>query len=694
MLETPNGKYLRPLIIGLPNRHNVVFDLESGRLASWWIGDTARQYTRGKSWYWEAGAPPVVDDLDFLQQFSIIDSGNRTWHTKTSEQFVVQFDGLRHIDGGIEWSGRVELRHETNLRFVKMTQRIKASGESGLEVETLLSDLRDGDQVAIQVAPQAVLATSTGSIRADLNDYAQATWSSPMRLNVQDEKHTRLSGENVTKGLQWSLQLTTSLQVDRLQPISAPPAVLLQVVKLGVVPGYEAVRLPLPRNEMPTAFAWRETGEMFVASLKGRVLKISDTDADGLGDAFDVISDDLPAPYGLAVNANSVDVLCKTSLIRLTQNDSGSANTPYSQSVVADGWGYTSDYHDWAVGLQRDGDGCYYMALPCQQDDRSEAAAKLRGQALKLIPYNSPDTPRAYRIETMAAGLRFPMGLALSSSGDLFATDNQGNYNPFNELNHLQIGQRYGFINKLEAKPGFSPDFESPAVNLPHPWTRSVNGLCFLNTPKALKEKGTGSVFGAFEGDLVGCEYNGLSLVRMSLQKVGGQYQGAAYMFSRTPGADEASFEGPVTCAVSPGGELFVGSIHDSGWGGGQNTGSIVRLKADGDLPLGIDEIRATASGFEIMFTQPVDAERATRAANYSIRSYRRISTPAYGGDDQDERSEPIRGLRISSDLKSVRLKMNELRGGYVYEINLGSIAETAIFPSQAHYNMRAVPTE
>jgi glucose/arabinose dehydrogenase len=437
---------------------------------------------------------------------------------------------------------------------------------------------------------------------------------------------------------------------------------------------------------------------MFVASLKGRVLKVNDADADGLGDAFEVMSDDLPAPYGLVVNADSVDVLCKTSLIRLTQSDAaGEENSPYDQTVVADGWGYTSDYHDWAVGLKRDTEGGYYMALPCQQDERSEAAAQLRGHALKLIPYQSTQSPRAFRIETIAAGLRFPMGLALNSSGDLFATDNQGNYNPFNELNHLQFGKRYGFINKQEAKPSFAPDFESPAVNLPHPWTRSVNGLCFLETPQAMRLKGKENIFGAFEGDLIGCEYNGLSLIRMTLQKVAGQFQGAAYMFTRMPATGEATFEGPVTCEVSPDGGLFVGSIHDSGWGGGQNTGSIVRLRPVGELPLGIDEVRATATGFEIAFTQPVDAARAIKSDSYSIRSYRRISTPAYGGDDQDNRSEPVRELGISRDLKTVTLQLNNnLQAGYVYEINVGSVGpgEAAIFPSQAHYTLRAVPID
>ncbi len=152
--------------------------------------------------------------------------------------------------------------------------------------------------------------------------------------------------------------------------------------------------------------------------------------------------------------------------------------------------GYTADYHDWAVGLVRDTDQSYLVALPCQQDDRSPSAARLRGTVQRLIPQTpTSNDPRAYRLETVAAGQRFPMGLAMDRAGRLFATDNQGNYNPFNELNHIQAGKRYGFINKLENKPVFNPPLESPAVNLPHPWTRSVNGICFLNTPAARQAK-------------------------------------------------------------------------------------------------------------------------------------------------------------------------------------------------------------
>ncbi|MEM7476024.1 MAG: c-type cytochrome, partial [Planctomycetota bacterium] len=57
VIESEAKNYLRPLAIGLPNRQNVLFDLEAGHWVAWWLGDTAAQYTRGKTWYWELGGP-------------------------------------------------------------------------------------------------------------------------------------------------------------------------------------------------------------------------------------------------------------------------------------------------------------------------------------------------------------------------------------------------------------------------------------------------------------------------------------------------------------------------------------------------------------------------------------------------------------------------------------------------------------
>ncbi len=304
------------------------------------------------------------------------------------------------------------------------------------------------------------------------------------------------------------------------------------------------------------------------------------------------------------------------------------------------------------------------------------------------------DNPRRFKIEPVSAGLRFPMGIAINGNGDIFASDNQGNYNPYNEINHLMPGKRYGFINKLEVRPDFKPPLEPPAVELPHPWTRSVNGLCFLVTPPVVREKIGRDVFGPFEGHLVGCEYTTLRLIRMTLDKIGATYQGAAYPMSVVPPPNEPTFEGPVVAAVAPDGDVYVGNMRDSGWGGGQNTGSIVRMRMTDDVPIGIRHVRATNDGFEIEFTGSIDGKQAKQARRYSVLSYRRISTPAYGGENVDERAEHVKKVEVAPDANLVNLHLDTMCAGHVYEIRVDIAAADGrpLFPAEAYYTLRVVP--
>ncbi|MCA9155890.1 MAG: hypothetical protein KDA38_13930, partial [Planctomycetales bacterium] len=359
------------------------------------------------------------------------------------------------------------------------------------------------------------------------------------------------------------------------------------------------------------------------------------------------------------------------------------------------GWGHTTDYHDWAVGLSSDGAGGYFAAFPCQQDKRSEAAARLRGTVVRMSPRTpSLDNPHRFGVEPVSAGHRFPMGLARNRAGDLFVTDNQGNYNPFNELNHVRPGARYGFINALERSPDFRPPLTPPAVNIPHPWTRSVNGICFLETPETIRQRERRDLFGPFEGHLIGCEYDTRRLIRISLQQVGDQIQGAAYPFSYDQPQDGEPLLGPLCCAVAPDGDLYIGNIRDSGWGGANNIGTLTRLRPRPDeLPPGISEVRARPDGFEVRFTRPVDAARAADAANYTLSSYTRVSTPAYGGPDVDRRKETITAIEVADDGRSARLRLKELRSGFVYELHVKPLVDSAeFFPDEAHYSLNFIP--
>jgi mono/diheme cytochrome c family protein/glucose/arabinose dehydrogenase len=760
--------FIRPLVIGLGNRHNVLVDFERNRLAAWWIGDTARQRTAGKSWFWTPGGTQLISATEGASELTLARAG-RTEPPAIVGQFAAELDWWEHDAAGLRFGYRLRFaadderaanqksvgRSSMVLHVVQSiaprylaaeTTTSKTPTASGFrrrfEIAGMPADARvqlralPGDKASIDDGGRvAVLANVPGrprvrivspvDARFDADDSAMVSlWArSSDRLSTKGQgdkgQDDRGQGDRVGDGLGVNepvvceLDYLCDLPVDRF-PALLPPEPSAPAARLSCVPGYEAVRLPLPTSEMPTGLAWRADGTLVFTSLKGQVWLAHDTNGDGLEDSQTPISDDLAAPYGVATHGaasgngaaahggaaaldGAIDVINKNGLLRLYDRD-GDGHAERTE-VVASGWGHTDDYHDWAVGLARDENGGYTIALPCQQDQRSRAAAHLRGWAVRLAPRRpTADDPRRFLLEPIAGGLRFPMGLARSRSAALFVTDNQGNYTPFNELNHVVAGAHYGFINKLEQDdpqaPDRRPERRDAAIEIPHPWTRSVNGICFLDTPQEVRRRLGRGRFGPFEGHLLGCEYDTRRLVRMSLDRVGDTYQGAAYPFSAEPAAGEETFEGPVVCAVAPDGDVYVGNLRDSGWGAGRNTGSIVRLRPQPDLPAGIAEVRATPRGFGLEFTQPVDRQRASRADSYAIECYRRIATPEYGGADVDRQSVKVQAVEVAADCRRAELAVQPMRAGFVYELRLKNLARAgAVFhPAEAYYTLRVVP--
>lgn len=755
VFQIEDDAFVSSVVIGLPNRHNVLFDLEKNQLAAWWTGDTALERTKGKSWYWEPGGsmiyakpskyPSVNDEagrgrIHWDGEVALGRPGTgtvagqsvkglgfeRPW---TDGQNVVVLDELNRDTATVTIAYRLTFRGKAaeksespdasesapfdNFTFKaeKVTLGVRQTFEPLSQGATTTGLRRTWEFTGVPADGELQISPATGE-QATPKTLQTGIWESrPGRPRYElieggELHHGEITPSNiVAKPKEGRVKIVVDYLVDlpidtfpnELPAFPAPPP-----QKLDVSPGYDGVRLPLPAGEMPTGFAWSADGTLLFASLKGRVFAARDTNGDGLEDALTTLSDDLATPYGLAAATQDdrevIDVITKPALVRLHDDDRDGFYE--RQEIAADGWGHTDDYHDWAVGLPkiRDAEGRdagYYVALPCQQDDRDEAKARLRGQGLRLTPREpTKDDPRRFTVEPFCGGLRFPMGLAVNRAGQLFASDNQGNYNPFNELNHLQTDKRYGFINKRDRQPDFAPPTESPAVEIPHPWTRSVNGLCFLETPEALRKQTGRDHFGAFEGHLLGCEYNERALIRMSLETVDGVIQGAAYPFTLPVVENAPALEGPNVAAVAPDGDLYVGSLRDSGWGGGQNTGSIVRLTPRGELPLGLAEVRALPDGFELRFTAEVDQVAASQAKNYSLVRYRRESTPQYGGDDQDRAPVRVNAIETTADGRTVRLRCEPHRAGFVYEFHLQGLtpSEAMLFPAEAHYTMKRVP--
>ncbi len=697
LLEKGKQRRIKPFLTGLTNRHNVLFDLEIGALAQWSVGDVAWQHTRGKSWFWEpAGA--VVLDTALMQPDLSLNIAGRDLPARPLGQFLTEADAWQTEGTSVCLYYRLK-NEDGSLIHVR---RKWVPSAAGFTQELALEGVPAGAKVRLHLlsAERAVKTSRPRDGRTIcLGDRfaSRIVLAEPVDEKFPEDRQSLLLSPNDKGALRIVLHYESDIPIDHFPEAPQPPTVARKGEPVEVAPGLTGVRLPLPPDIMPTGLCWRPDGRLIFCSLKGQVFEASDTDGDGSEDCLNLLADGLPAPYGVHAEGDHVDISAKYALLRLTMRPHAERGNERVRRIdaIASGWGYSSDYHDWAVGLPQNEHGEYFLGIPCQQDKRSPAAARFHGHILRLTPRKPTfDDPHLFTLTPISAGHRFPMGLALDHAGELFVTDNQGNYKPFNELNHVRAGAYFGFINFLDrGKP--TPPRTPSAINIPHPWTRSVNGICFLYTPKELQSRLGRDLFGPLEGHLIGCEYDTRRLIRMTLQRVGATFQGAAYPFSIPPSDPQRGFLGPLVCAVSPRGELYIGSIRDSGWGAGANVGEIVRVPIQPDkLPCGIAEVRATHDGFQIDFFRPIDRDLAGRIASYTIQSYRREPTSAYGAPDRDRRTEKITGVAVSSDARRVILTLAEMRPRFVYELRLKNLAPGGgdFHPAEAHYTLNVVP--
>jgi len=711
-LEAAGRTFVKPLLIALPNRHNVLFDLRRQRLAGWTIGDSARQRTRGKYWYWEAAGTPLAKPSTGPADLALVHDGEVLApaidpHLPPPFQFLAHI-GSGRLDDGVAFQSRLEFElpgKRQARRSLAVRQEIlptpTVSGRNPKEVTGFsrrlhVAGLAPGEAVRIaclpltgklSIDPRRKVATIEQAIA-----YRVMIQSRDLQFIAADDPSVEIPADE--QGVaELSLFYSTAAPLDRYEKF--PPKVEPDpVAELPIVPGWNALQLAMPEEIMPTGFAWRQDGRLVITSLKNRVWQAEDRNSDGLEDRFESIGDEYLAPYGAAVRTLAdgpevIDIVDKTAVLRL--HDRNGDDYFERTETLAAGWGHSTDYHGWAVGLPQDAEGNYFVGL----SQRGGPKEHLRGRVLKIVPNEAPDAALPYRIEPITAGHRYPVGIARNREGDLFVTDNQGNYNPFNELNHVVPGSHYGFVAGSDSHEVTSLPRRGPVVAIRHPWTRSVNGICALDTPPEVEKRLGRKLFGPFEGHLIGCEYDTRRLVRMSLEPKGDSFQGAVYPFSLpTRKNAEAGLLGPVVCAVSPAGHLYVGSLRDSAWGAGRNTGQLVRLSITEELPPGIAEVREVDAGLEIRFTRPVDAAKAANPESYALQSYHRIATPAYGGPDRDRRSEKILAAKVSDERRSVVLHVAQKRPGHVYELRVQNLTEDAseFFPAEAHFSLGPMP--
>ena len=699
-VEIGKHSYVKPILIGLTNRHNVLFDLTTHRLAAWWPGDAARQRIRGKYWYWEAGDDPFFGVESQQPETSLL-IADQELLPLIDRDFPPEYEYLQQIEKGLELRVRLSFAADSlnppkkqirvTQSYTAISSRAAASGLSGFRRRIRFTQLPVRSGVRFRTAVAETLELSADRRTASHRDNRYRVIVRSDGVEFTDPKDGLIQLTASAQGeAELLLDYLTDAPVDQfLKPTPLSPST--EPERLHTVPGFVTQRLAMAEGLTPTALAWDQNDRLLVATLKGRLFRVTDTDGDGLEDKLTSIADGFSAPFGLARHTDengqsAIDISDKTALCRLF--DTTGDGMIDRIETAASGWGNNTDYHGWIVGLPRDSGGNYYAVV----SNRDGPPAHFRGQVMrfnKRAP--TADDPRRFSVEKLAVGLRFPVGIARNRAGDLFVTDNQGQYNPYNEINHVVTGAHFGFFNLsgIEDLPELkNMPKQGPAVGIPHPWVRSVNGICFLETPESVRQQLGRSLYGPFEGHLIGCEATTRGLVRVSLQKVGGRMQGADYPMTVVPERDAGRLLRPLVCQIAPNGDIYIGSVHDSAWGAGRNVGELARLRFTGKLPAGIAEMRMIEGGFTLDMTRPVDRKRALDANNYALVSYRRIPSSAYGAADSDYRRERIVGIEVAPNEKRISLRLESLRSGFVYELKLKNLTSdnSPFHPAEAHY--------
>lgn len=440
--------------------------------------------------------------------------------------------------------------------------------------------------------------------------------------------------------------------------------------------------------------AWLGSGELAVAIRKGEVWIVENALAETKEEiTFRLFASGLHEPLGVLVDGPDLLVAQRAEVTRLRDTDGDGVADAYL--TECDGWNVSGNYHAYAYGPERDGAGERWVTLNLGMGKFADNATGWRGWG-GVIGDDGSFVPKSL-------GMRSPSGLGANGAGDMFFTDQQGTWIPATPIYHLRPGKFYGNQESLaslenpdapfrmETIPpanvpypealAAAPEFVPPAVWLPYnKMGRSATDLEWIDLD---------GKFGPFDGQFLVGEFTNAGISRVSLEKVGGEYQGACYPFLE--GFPSAVFR----LAFTPEGTLFVG-LTNRGWSSlGNRSYGLCRVDFTGNSPFAIREMRAQPDGFEIEFTEPVDPASVEGA--FAMSSYTYEYSSRYGGEEILTKQHEIESVELSEDAVSVRLRVAGLRPLHVHELRTKGIRSGSgreLVTPNAYYTLNRIPEQ
>ena len=434
----------------------------------------------------------------------------------------------------------------------------------------------------------------------------------------------------------------------------------------------DSIAMPQGLSGEVGALTFLPSGRLIAAFRRGEVMIY-----DPQSDQWTVFARGLHLPLGLlAQSENEVLVMQYAELTRLVDSDLDGEADIYEN--VTDDFGLGGNYHEFAYGPVKDDAGNLFIALnstsnggvmmeelrgELNEDGLTEkglySAVPYRGWVMRLDPNGD--------LQPFASGFRSPNGLGFDLEGRLWVTDNQGDWVGTSPLYHVQPDRFYGHPPSLawsQNWPGGKPIDKGvgfldsartrAAVLFPH------NVMANSPTEPVVIRNDD---FGPFKGQLLVGEMNQERIVRVMVEEIGGQLQGASIPFLDGGGLRK----GNNRLVFGPDGALWVGQ-NASGWAG---SSGIQKIEFTGRTPVDVQTIHLTPEGFRLTFTTTMEESSIRNPANYSIRSYYYEYHEKYGSDQMDVKDIEVEDVLVAEGGKAVELSLYPMEKDRVYELRL-----------------------
>lgn len=405
-------------------------------------------------------------------------------------------------------------------------------------------------------------------------------------------------------------------------------------------------------------------GRLAVSTRRGYVYLVSNLEKSSASDAhFHRFASGLHEGLGLKVVDGEIHVVERGALTRLLDTDGDGVADRFEN--LCNAWGLSGNYHEYAYGLEQDAQGNLYVALNVSFIRGAESPVPYRGWVVRVRPDGE--------MEPFCFGFRSPNGMGTNAAGDIFVTDNQGEWVPASPLYHLRKDHFFGHPVSLRwTKEALDKGWAPTTKDGPGDWKRTPAAVWMPYEELSQSATDvvcdlTGGRFGPFSEQLFVGDMTKGTVVRVQLEKVQGEYQGACFLFRRGCGAVNRM-------AFGPDGRLYL-SRANRGWGGGGLGEGLARLEYSGKLPFEIHSIHLRPDGFQIRLTKPIANDAVLQPQDVRIEQYGYNNWSNYGSPKIDRRALPVKSMSLSADRQEIHLTLDGLTAGRICQITLPRLA-------------------